>query len=276
MGFFESINRAFFNLTYNEQASKAYDEQNEKAAGAVEDIKKQIQGYRDTREKIIGANEASDYFSKNSLSRITEWENWVEKNSGLAAGDYSKKSTEMKTQWDSILNVNKLVKEMSRIGPFIDLYLKDKETKIPNAQKNELDTLKADAEKYYNNIIKQTPADIVAKRDEFNRRFEEIQKKIPENFEDLKESFEDTSAAPTNLVQGTDQERFEAYRKQVEERELANENTFQFSRLFSRAITYAFKGFATIYPFFFGIVFAMIIANDAIGRPAPYRIFYFI
>ena len=66
MGIGETINRALFNLTYDEKASQAYDEQSTKAAGAVEELKKQIQGYRTTREKIIGAGESTDYFSTNS------------------------------------------------------------------------------------------------------------------------------------------------------------------------------------------------------------------
>lgn len=273
----DSVNRAMFNLTYNEQASKAYDEQNEKAAGAVEDLKKQIQGYRSTRDKIVGAGAASDYFAKNSLSRITEWENWLEKNGGLAAGDYSKKETEMKTQWEGILNVNTIVKELQRIPAFLDLYVKDKDTSIPAAQKQEIKTLKESAETYFKKIINQTPADIVAKRDEFNRQFEEIQKKIPENFEDLKEPFTDASArAPVTLNQGIEETNFTTYKNQVEKKEQADENTFNLKRLWARSVEYFSLGFATFWPYVFGIVFAMIVANDAIGRPAQYRIFYFI
>lgn len=272
----DTLNRAVFNLTYNQQASQAYDEQNAKAAGAVEDLKKQVNAYRSTREKIIGAGESTDYFSANSIERITEWENWIEKNAGAAAGDYSKKSTEMKTQWEGILNVNKTVKEMQRVGPFVELYIKDKDTKIPAAQKRELETLQSDADKFYANIVKQTPADIVAKRDEFNRRFEEIQKKIPENFEDLKEPFVDATATPTNLLQGIDEENFNRYRTQVEKKEVIDESSFSFSRLFARTTEYAAKGFSLGWPYFFGIIFAMIVANDAIGRPAPFRIFFFV
>jgi hypothetical protein len=274
MGLGETLNRALFNLTYNEKASQAYDEQNQKAAGAVEDIKKQIDGYRSTREKIIGAGESTDYFSSNSISRITEWENWLEKNGGLAAGDYSKKSTEMKTQWDGILNVNKVVKEMERVPKFIELFIKDKDVKLPAAQKKELETLQADAEKYYKNIVKQTPAEIVEKRDEYNRTFEAIQKKIPENFEDLKEPYEDAQQAPVSLLQGIEEERFNQYQNQVEKRKVADESSFSLSRLFARTIQYFGLGISSFWPYFFGIVFAMIIANDAIGRPAPYRFFY--
>ncbi len=272
----DTINRAVFNLTYNEQASQAYDEQNAKAAEAVDDLKKQVNDYRNTREKIIGAGESTDYFSTNSIERITEWENWIEKNSGAAAGDYTKKSTEMRTQWEGILNVNKIVKEMQRIGPFLELYLKDKDTKIPAAQKRELETLKTDADKYYANIVKQTPADIVAKRDEFNRKFEEIQKNIPENFEDLKEPFVDSSGTPTNLLQGIEEENFNRYKTRVEKKEVVDESSFSFSRMFARTTDYAMKGFSLGWPYFFGTVFAMIVANDAIGRPAPFRIFYFV
>ncbi|NBO60975.1 MAG: hypothetical protein EBU82_08400 [Flavobacteriia bacterium] len=275
MGFMESVNRAIFNLTYNEKASQAYDEQNEKAAGAVEDIKKQIDGYRSTREKIIGAGESTDYFSSNSIARITEWENWLEKNGGLAAGDYTKKSTEMKTQWDGILNVNKVVKEMQRVPKFIDLFIEDKDVKLPAAQKKELESLKSDAEKYYSNIVKQTPAEIIEKRDEFNRRFEEIQKKIPENFEDLKEPYEDASGAPATLLAGIQEENFNRYQTQVEKKQVSEDQTsFSVSRLFARIFQYFGQWFGTFWPFFFGTIFAMIIANDAIGRPAPYRIFY--
>lgn len=276
MGLLDSVNRAIFTLTYNEQASKAYDDQNAKAAGAVEDLKKVIERYRSIREKIIGAGEATDYFASNSIARITEWENWLEKNAGLAAGDYSKKETEMKTQWDSILNSNKIVKEMARIADFIDLFIQDKDTKLPNQQKKELDSLKTDAETYYKKINNQSPADIIAKRDEFNRRFEEIQKKIPENFEDLKESFQDSAQAPASLLQGIQQDRFDTYKAQVEQRQKAEENTFSFTRLFGHVQEYFSSGFATAWPFFFGTVFAMIIANDAIGRPVVYRLFYAI
>jgi hypothetical protein len=274
MGLTETLNRAVFNLTYNEQASQAYDEQNAQAAGAVEDLKKQINGYRTTREKIIGAGDSTDYFSSNSMSRITEWENWLEKNAGAAAGDYSKKSTEMKTQWDSLLNINKVVKEMARVEPFLDLYLKDKDTKIPAAQKREIEGLKEEAKKYYDKIVNQTPADILAKRDEFNRKFEEIQKKIPENFEDLKEPFQSANQTPVNLLAGIQDENFKRYQTSVEKKEAVDESSFSLSRLFSRTLDYASKGFGIGWPYFFGIVFAMIIANDAIGRPVPYRIFY--
>jgi hypothetical protein len=274
MGLAETLNRAVFNLTYNEQASQAYDEQNAQAAGAVEDLKKQIDGYRSTREKIIGAGESTDYFSSNAMSRITEWENWLQSNAGAAAGDYTKKSTEMKTQWDSLLNINKVVKEMARVEPFLDLYLKDKDTKIPAAEKREIETLKADAKKYYEKIVNQTPADILAKRDELNRKFEEIQKKIPENFEDLKEPYQDASQAPVNLLAGIQEENFNRYQTSVEKKEVVDESNFSVSRLFSRVIDYATKGFGIGWPYFFGLVFAMIVANDAIGRPVPYRLFY--
>jgi len=276
MGIADTLNRAVFNLTYNEQASQAYDEQNAKAAGAVEDLKKQIQGYRTTREKIIGAGESTDYFSSNSIERITEWENWLEKNSGAAGGDYTKKSTEMKTQWDGILNINKVVKEMARVEPFLDLYIKDKDSKLPAAQKRELEALKEEAKKYYDKIVTQTPADILAKRDEFNRKFEEIQKKIPENFEDLKEPFESANQTPPNLLAGIQEENFNRYQTSVEKKEVVSETTFSVSRLLSRIVEYASKGFGVGWPYFFGIVFAMIVANDAIGRPVPYRLFYAI
>ena len=270
----DGVNRAIFNLTYNEQASKAYDEQNEKAAGAVEDIKKQIDGYRTIREKIIGAGESTDYFSSNSIARITEWENWLGTNGGLAAGDYSKKSTEMKTQWDGILNVNKVVKEMQRVPQFIDLYIKDKDVKLPSAQKKELEALKADSEKYYKDIVKRTPAEIVEKRDEFNRRFEAIQKKVPENFEDLKEPYENQSQAPVTLLQGIEEEKFNEYSTYVTNKEKADESSFSVSRLLARTLQYFGMGLSSIWQYFFGLIFAMIIANDAIGRPAMYRLFF--
>lgn len=274
MGFMDGVNRAIFNLTYNEGASKAYDEQNQKAAGAVEDIKKQIDGYRSIREKIIGAGESTDYFSSNSIARITEWDNWLGKNGGLAAGDYSKKSTEMKTQWESILNVNKVVKEMQRVPQFIDLYIKDKDIKLPSAQKKELEALKADSEKYYKGIVKQTPAEIVAKRDEFNRGFEAIQKKVPENFEDLKEPYENQSQAPTTLLQGIQEDKFNQYSSYVQNKEKADESSFSVSRLLSRTLQYFGMGISSVWQYFFGLIFAMIIANDAIGRPAMYRMFF--
>jgi hypothetical protein len=165
---------------------------------------------------------------------------------------------------------------MQRVSPFIQLYLKDKEPSLPAAQRKELETLKTDAETYYKKIVKQTPAEIIAKRDEFNRRFEEIQKKIPENFEDLKESFQDSAQAPTTLLQGIEKNRFATYEAQVNQKEKADENTFKFSRLFARVQEYFSIGFSTLWPLFFGTVFAMIVANDAIGRPVYYRIFYFI
>lgn len=273
MGFFESINRAFFNLTYNEQASQAYDEQNTKAATAVEDIKKQIQGYRDARDKLIQSNKASDYFASNSLARITEWENWLEKNGGLAAGDYTSKSTEMKTQWESLFNVNKIVREMERIPEFLDLFMKDKELTIPAAQKQDITKLKQDAEKYLSKITNQTPAEIIAKRDDYNRQFTEIQKKIPENFTDLKEGYE--NSPQISLLQGIDETYFNDYKNQVEQKELAEEDTFRPGRLVTRTMDYFGMGFSYVWKYFLGLVFGMIVANDMIGRAAPYRIFYF-
>jgi len=276
MGIFDGINRALFNLTYNEQASKAYDEQNEKAATAVEDLKKQIDGYRQRREKIIGANESTDYFSSNSIAKITEWENWLQKNGGLAEGDYTKKSTDMKTQWESLININEPVKEMGRIPEFLTLYLKDKELKLPSEQKKQIEDLKAQAEKYFKNIVKQTPADILKKREEFNQTYTAIQKKVPENFEDLKEPFEDSVPTPGTLLGAITEDAFNRYRNQVLNRDQAEADSFSISRLFQRALVYFLQGFKIIYPFFFGIVFGMIVANDAIGRPVPYRVFYFV
>lgn len=275
MGFFESINRAFFNLTYNEKASQAYDEQNEKAAGAVEDIKKQIQRYRDARDKLVAANEATDYYATNSLARITEWENWIGKNGGLAAGDYTQKSTEMKVQWESITNANRIVQEVERIPAFLDLFLKDKDLKLPNAQKQEVLKLKQESEEYIKKINKQTPADIVAKRDSFNTQFMEIQKKIPENFEDLKEGFESTDSQVT-LLQGINSTFFNDYKNRVEQKELSEEDTFRPSRLVSRTMEYFGQGFGLVWPFVFGAIFAMIVANDMIGRSPMFRIFFFV
>jgi hypothetical protein len=275
MGFFESINRAFFNLTYNEKASQAYDEQNEKAVGAVEDIKKQIQRYRDARDRLVGSNQATDYYATNSLARITEWENWIGKNGGLAAGDYTQKSTEMKLQWESITNANRIVQDVERIPAFLDLFLKDKELKLPNAQKQEVLKLKQESEDYIKKINKQTPADIVAKRDSFNTQFMEIQKKIPENFEDLKEGFQTTDSQVT-LLQGIDPTFFNDYKNRVEQKELSEEDTFRPSRLFSRTLEYFGQGFGMVWPYFFGTIFAMIVANDMIGRSPWIRLFFFL
>jgi hypothetical protein len=275
MGFLESINRAFFNLTYNEKASQAYDEQNEKAAGAVEDIKKQIQGYRNERDKLVAADKATEYYATNSLARLTEWENWLEKNGGLAAGDYTQKSTEMKTQWESISGANKVVQEVERIPAFLDLFVKDKELSIPTAQKQEIAKLKQDAEKYISKINNQTPAEIIAKRDSFNTQFMDIQKKIPENFEDLKEGFE-ASGTQMTLLQGIDETQFNDYRNRVEQKELAEEDTFKPKRLLSRTFDYFGQGIGIVWRYLFGFLFAMIVANDMIGRAIPYRIFFFI
>lgn len=274
MGFFESINRAFFNLTYNEKASAAYDEQNEKAAGAVDDIKKQIDGYRKARDRLLAANKATDYYASNSLARITEWENWIGKNGGLAAGDYTQKSTEMKTQWESITSANKIVEEVERIPAFLDLFLKDKDTKIPNQERKDILKLKQQSEDYLKGINKQTPADIVAKRDTFNADFMEIQKKIPENFEDLKEGFQAGNSQLT-LLQGINETSFNDYKNQVEQKELAEEDTFQTGRLLRRILEYFNLGFGTVWPFVFGAILAMIVANDMIGRKPLYRFFYF-
>jgi hypothetical protein len=276
MGIAETVNRAVFNLTYNEKASQAYDEQNKKAASAVEDLKSLLDSYRETRDKVIAAKEDSDYFTSNSLARITEWNNWIDKNGGLSEGDYSKKETEMKAQWMTILNSNKTAKELGRIPEFLALYLKDKEGSIPTAQRKEVEDLKVQAETYLKKMNTQTPADLVAKRDEFNRRFEEIQKKIPENFEDLQEPYTNAPTAPVTLLQGIEEQRFNTYKGQVEQKERADENTFQMKRLIGRVQDYFSKGFQRIWPYVFGTIFAMIVANDAIGRPAPYRIFYFL
>jgi hypothetical protein len=275
MGFIESINRAFFNLTYNEKASAAYDEQNEKAAGAVEDIKKQIQGYRNQRDKLVSADKASEYFATNSLARITEWENWLEKNGGLASGDYTQKSTEMKTQWESLSGVNKVVQEVERIPAFLDLFLKDKELSIPAAQKKEITQLKQDAETYIKKINNKTPAEILAKRDAYNTQFMDIQKKIPENFEDLKEGYQ-ASDTQITLLQGIDETQFNDYKNRVEQKERSEEDTFKPKRLLSRTWEYFGQGIGMVWTYLFGIIFAMIVANDMIGRAIPYRIFFFV
>ena len=274
MGFLDAINRAFFNLTYNEKASQAYDDQNKKAAGAVEDIKKEIQWYRETRDKIIASNKASDYFSSNSLLMITEYEKWVSNNGGLAEGDYTAKSTQIKTIWASLYNTNDIVFQMQRIPRFIDLFIKDKDTKIPAPQKEELIKLRDDAQKYYDSINTKQPADILAKRDEYNRRFDEIQKKIPENFEDLKEGYQ--SSPQLTLLQGINETTFNDYKNRVEQKERAEENTFQPKRILSRTKEYFGQAFSFTWPYFFSIIFAMLVANDMIGRKPQYRIFFFL
>jgi hypothetical protein len=274
MGFVESINRAFFNMTYNEKASQAYDEQNQKAATAVDDIKKQIQGYRDARDRLLASNKATGYFSTNSLARITEWENWLGKNGGLAAGDYTAKSTEMKTQWDSIYNSNKIVQEMERIPSFLELFMKDKEGKIPAEQKKELIKLKEESEKYLKNMNTQTPAELLAKRDDYNRQFMEIQKKIPENFEDLKEGYESEPSPQATLFSGIEENNYNDYKNQVEQKEQAEEDTFKPSRILTRASDYFSTLFSALWRWVVGVIFAIIVANDMIGRPFYYRIFY--
>lgn len=274
MGFLDAINRAFFNLTYNEKASQAYDDQSKKAAGAVEDIKKEIQWYRKTRDDIIASNKASDYFASNSMAMITEYEKWVSNNGGLAEGDYAAKSTEVKTKWAVLYNTNDIVFQMQRIPGFIDLFMKDKDTKIPAAQKNELIQLRDDAQKYYNSINTKEAADILAKRDEYNRKFDEIQRKIPENFEDLKEGYQSTPQL--SLLQGINATTYNDYKNRVEQKERAEENTFQPKRIFSRTGQYFSQGFSVVWPYFFSLIFAMLVANDMIGRKALYRIFFFV
>jgi len=274
MGFVESINRAFFNMTYNESASKAYDEQNAKAATAVDDIKKQIQGYRDARDRLVAANEATNYFSTNSLARITEWENWLEKNGGLAAGDYSKKSTEMKTQWEGIFSSNTIVQELERIPEFLELFVKDKEGVLPAAQKQEVEALKKNADTYLSKLNNKTPAELIAKRDEYNSKFMEIQKKVPENFTDLKEGYQ--SETQLTLLQGIDSSFFNDYKNRVLQKEQAEEDTFKPSRILTRTGEYFSAAFSATWSYFIGSIFAIIVANDAIGRPAIYRFFYFV
>ena len=274
MGFFDAINRAFFNLTYNEKASQAYDEQNKKAAGAAEEAKKEIQWYRKTRDDLIASRKASDYFAKNSMLIITEYEKWLSQNSGLAEGDYTAKSTQIKGIWALFFNTNDIVFQMQRIPEFIDLFIKDKGTKLPNAQKDELINLRDDAKKYYDSIDNKFPTDIIAKRDEYNRKFDEIQKKIPENFEDLKEGYQ--SSPQLTLLQGINETTFNDYKNRVEQKERAEENTFQPKRILSRTTQYFGQGFNAVFPYFFSIIFAMLVANDMIGRKAPYRIFFFV
>lgn len=272
MGFFESINRAFFNLTYNEKAEKAYEEQTEKAVTAVSGIKEQIDKYRETRSKIIADGESTDYFSTNSINRITEWENWLEKNGGLPAGDYTTKSTEMKTQWESLMNVNKTVKKLSRVGPLMDLYLKDNEFSIPNEQKKEILALKKEAETYYNKIVNKTPADIVAKLEEFNRKFEAIQKKIPENFEDLSTSSKKNTSV--NIERDTEEQNYERYKSQVDNKDAAEDQNFNLKRLYFRTYDIFFGNVQYVLRYALTGILVVLIMNDAIARPFQYRIFY--
>ncbi len=266
MGFFESMNRAFFNLTYNEKAEKAYEEQTEKAVTAVSGIKEQIDGYRATRDKIISEGQSTDYFSTNGIKRITEWENWLSKNGGLAAGDYTTKSTEMKTQWESLMKVNKTVKQLGRVSPLLQLYLKDREFSIPVEQKKQIDDLKKEAETYYNKIVNKTPADIVAKLEEFSSRFDAIQKKIPENAEDASKYIE--------LLSYTEEENFKRYEGQVNNKEAAEEENFNLKRLYFRTYDIFFGNVQYVLRYALTGILVVLIMNDAIARPLQYRIFY--
>jgi len=44
----------------------------------------------------------------------------------------------------------------------------------------------------------------------------------------------------------------------------------------SRTFEYFGQGLGMVWNYFFGLIFAMIVANDMIGRAVPYRIFFFL
>lgn len=270
--FFSAIDRTVFNLTYNEQANQAYNEQAEQAAQAVEDVKRQVNGYRTKRDQMIAAKEASDYFSQNTITRLNEWDTWVQNNGSLPAADYTAKSTEIKSQWEGLLGVNTTVLELTRAPFFLDLYIQARYTELTTAVKNDIATLKKSIEDFLTGINTKTPLEITTKLEEFSQRYTEIQRKLPE-FQNADTANNADLLILTTMIQ---MEQFNAYKAKVENQIAADENSFSWQKLFYQTGDYFGMGWNTVYPYIFGIIFGMIVANDMIGRSPGMRMYYFV
>jgi hypothetical protein len=130
MGIGETFNRLLFNLTYNEKAEKAYDEQRKTSETAIQQLQGMVTNYRKQRSILITEGKASDYYSFQTAKFCTEWENWLQKNANLPEGDYASKKTEITTIWEILKNINGIAFEMSRIEPFLNFFLTDKQDKL--------------------------------------------------------------------------------------------------------------------------------------------------
>jgi hypothetical protein len=270
--FFSAIDRTVFNLTYNEQANQAYNQQAEQAAQAVEDVKRQVNGYRTKRDQMIAAKEASDYFSQNTITRLSEWDTWVQNNGSLPAADYTAKSTEIKSQWEALLGVNTTVLELTRAPFFLDLYVQARYTELTTAVKNDIATLKRSIEDFLRGINTKTPLEITTKLEEFSQSYTEIQKKLPE-FQNADTANTADLLILTTMIQ---LEQFNTYKANVENQQAENENEFSFQRLFYETNEYFLKGINWIYPSILGLIFGMIVSNDMIGRSPAMRVYYFL
>jgi hypothetical protein len=114
----------------------------------------------------------------------------------------------------------------------------------------------------------QSPADIVAKRDEFNNRFGAILKKLDPSIL--------LANDPKSLLQGINTEFYEKYVGQVKKREEVQQNTFSLKRGWNTTKEYTSYFVYQTLQLFFAFLFAVIVANDVIGRPPIFRAYFFI
>lgn len=263
-----TVNKTLFTLTYNEQADKAYNDQLKAAEKSVQAIKNKIEEFRKQREIMIRNNTASDYYAFNSDQYLTEWSNWIQKNANLSEGDYAAKQTEIKTKWEALTNINQMAIEMGRIPTFLDFYIKDKMDNLTSEQKKNIEKLRDTAKTYFEKMNKQSPADIISKRDEFNTQFSIILKSIDEKFKSPND--------PKSLLQAINNEFYNNFVEKVKQREKANESQFSVKRGLNTAKEYTFFFVSWSLQLFFAFVFAIIITNDNIGRPSVYRTYFFI
>lgn len=263
-----TLNKTLFTLTYNEQADKAYNEQLKASEKSVEAIKQLIEQYRKERDLMIKKDTGSDYYLFKSDVYITEWSKWIQKNSNLSEGDYAAKKTEMKSNWDDLGNVNQMAIEMERIPNFIEYYIRDKQEKLSLDQRKAFEKLIASVKKYLETMNKQAPADIISKRDDFNTEFGKILKTIDDSIKSPND--------PKSLLQGISNDFYNTFVEKVKVKEKAQEKEFSMKRGFNTAKENTLYFLSLSFQIFFAFILAVIVANDFIGRPPVYRVFFFI
>lgn len=268
MGILDTLNRIFFNLTYNEKAEKAYSEQRKESETAIQNLQATINDYRKQRDTLITQGKLSDYVATFAGKLITMWEEWIQKNANLPEGDYVAKKTEVKTLWEIVLSLNTLALEIKRIPSFLDFFKIDKDLELSIDQKKSIDKLKEDATKFYESMNDKSGSEIIAKRDEFNTRFGEILKTLDPKVL--------TPEDPKSLLQGINDSFYNNYVGAVKKKEKVEQNTFSLRRGTNTVKEYTYYFIEVTLRLVFALIFAVVVANDVIGRPGVFRVYFFI
>ncbi len=112
------------------------------------------------------------------------------------------------------------------------------------------------------------PADILSSRGNYKTRFGQILKAFDPSVL--------TPSDPKSLLQGINEVFYENYLGVVKKKERVEQNTFSLKRGTNTTKEYTYYFIEITIRIVFGLIFAVIVANDVIGRPSIFRVYFFI